>query len=49
MHALQETYDALSRELATEKLQHAGTRQQLGDDLKARLLMYDVLPRLCLT
>lgn len=59
MHALQETHHALSTELAAEKMQHANTEQQLlgvqqdnlhlGDDLKARLLIYDLLPIYCVS
>ena len=50
MHALQDHNNAVSKELATEKLQHGDTRQQLQkdnlhvvDELKVRLLVYDLV------
>ena len=53
--ALQKCHDAVTEELAIEKLHHANTRQQLSAvqqkhvaELKARLLVQDLLPILCL-
>lgn len=53
MHALQDHHNALTQELATEKLQHGDTRQQLsgvqqvklqlGDELKVKLLIFDLV------
>lgn len=49
-HALQKSHDALTTELAAEKLQHGDTKEQLSvvqqdnsqyvDELKVRLLIY---------
>ena len=42
MHELQDHHDAVTEELASERLQHANTRQQLSA-VKVRLFVYDLV------